>query len=56
MSTQNIVIVRIYLSEGRDNYQRVVNWLHEVITEVLKEIQTTVKADHIVSWSAQSGI
>ena len=98
---QNITMARIYLSEGRDHYQRLVDWLFddtrvqgvtvfraiegfgqdremktsslldlslelpvvieffgkpEIISDVLKEIQTMVKADHIVSWSAQSGI
>tara|TARA_R110002049_G_scaffold159930_2_gene324968 strand:- start:1662 stop:1946 length:285 start_codon:yes stop_codon:yes gene_type:complete len=94
-------MVRIYLSEGRDHYERLVNWLHadnqvrgvsvfraiegfgedrkmrrsslmdlslelpvvieffdtpEIIAGVLEQVQTMVKADHIVTWSAQSGI
>jgi len=96
-----ITMVRIYLSEGRDHYERLVNWLYadnhvkgvsvfraiegfgedrkmmttslidlslelsvvieffdtpEVIAGVLEQVQTMVKADHIVTWSAQSGI
>jgi PII-like signaling protein len=96
-----IRMVRIYLSEGRDHYERVVKWLYQdnrvqgvsvfraiegfgeshkmqessllslslelpvvieffdkpdVITTVLEQLQTMVKIDHIVSWSAQSGI
>lgn len=99
--TKEITIVRVYLSEGRDHYERLVNWLYEdnrvqgvtvfraiegfgedrkmktssimdlslelpvvieffdtpeIIVDVLKELETMVKADHIVSWSAQSGI
>ena len=27
--TQEITMVRIYLSESRDHYERVVNWLHD---------------------------
>lgn len=97
----DITMVRLYLSEGRDHYERVVNWLYEdnrvkgvsvfraiegfgedrkmktsalldlslelpvvieffdtpeVIQAVLEQLQTMVKADHIVTWSAQSGI
>jgi PII-like signaling protein len=96
-----ITMVRIYLSEGRDHYERVVNWLYEdnrvqgvsvfraiegfgdarniqtsslmdlslelpvvieffdrpdVISQVLEQVQSMVKTDHIISWSAQSGI
>jgi len=96
-----IMMVRIYLSEGRDHFERLVDWLHddgrvhgvsvfraiegfghdrkiktsslmdlslelpvvieffdspEIIKEVLEQVQTMVNADHIVSWSAQSGI
>jgi PII-like signaling protein len=28
----------------------------EVIKEVLEQVQSIVKVDHIVSWSAQTGI
>lgn len=94
-------MVRIYLSEGRDHYERLVSWLYadhrvqgvsvfraiegfgedrkmrtsslldlslelpvvieffdtpEVITGVLEQVQKMVKVDHIVTWSAQSGI
>ncbi len=94
-------MVRIYLSEGRDHYERLVNWLYadnrvqgvsvfraiegfgedrkirksslmdlslelpvvveffdtpEIIAGVLEEVQAMVKVDHIVTWSAQSGI
>jgi len=97
----DITMVRLYLSEGRDHYERVVNWLYEdnrvkgvsvfraiegfgedrkmktsalldlslelpvvieffdtpeVIQAVLEQLQTMVKADHIVSFPAQSGI
>jgi len=96
-----ITMVRIYLSEGRDHYERLVNWLYadnqvkgvsvfraiegfgedrkihtaslmelslelpvvieffdtpDVISGVLEQVETMVKADHIVTWSAQSGI
>jgi len=96
-----ITMVRIYLSEAKDHYERVVNWLYadqrvqgvsvfraiegfgedrkmrtsslmdlslelpivieffdepEVIRSVIEQVQTMVKADHIVSWSAHSGI
>ena len=99
--TQEITMVRIYLSESRDHYERVVNWLHddgrvkgvsvfraiegfgedraiktsslmtlslelpviveffdspETIKDVLEQVKTIVKTDHIVTWSAQSGI
>jgi uncharacterized protein len=98
---KTITMVRIYLSERRDHYDRVVRWLHddnrvqgvsvfraiqgfgedrkirasslldlsldlpvvieffdtpEVISGVLEQVQQMVKADHIVTWSAQSGI
>ncbi|KKN37517.1 hypothetical protein LCGC14_0762630 [marine sediment metagenome] len=94
-------MVRIYLSEGRDHYDRVVSWLYAdnrvqgvsvfravegfgedrkirtsslldlsldlpvvieffdtpgVISGVLEQVQKMVKVDHIVTWSAQSGI
>jgi len=97
----DITMVRIYLSEGKDHFERLVNWLYEdhrvkgvsvfraiegfghnrqmktsslmdlslelpvvveffdsqeVIKEVLEQIQTMVKPDHIVSWPAKSGI
>jgi PII-like signaling protein len=96
-----ITMVRIYLSEGRDPYERLVNWLYadnrvqgvsvfraiegvgqdrkirtsslidlslelpvvieffdtpEIIAGVLEQVQKMVKVDHIVTWSAQSGI
>lgn len=96
-----ITMVRIYLSEGRDHYERLVNWLYadnrvqgvsvfraiegfgddrkirtsslidlslelpvvieffdtpEIIAGVLEQVQKMVKVDHIVTWSAQSGI
>ncbi len=96
-----ITMVRIYLSEGRDKYERIVNWLYadkhvkgvsvfraiegfgedrkmktsslldlslelpvvieffdtpEVISGVLEQVKTMVKVDHIVTWSAQSGM
>ena len=96
-----ITMVRIYLSEGRDHYERLVNWLYtdnrvqgvsvfraiegfgedrkirrsslidlslelpvvveffdapEIIAGVLEQVQEMVKVDHIVTWSAQSGI
>jgi len=96
-----ITMVRIYLSEGRDHYERLVNWLYadhqvkgvsvfraiegfgedrkihtaslmelslelpvvieffdtpDVISGVLEQVETMVKVDHIVTWSAQSGI
>ena len=96
-----ITMVRLYLSEGRDHYEQVVNWLYaenrvkgvsvfraiegfgddrkmktsslldlslelpviieffdtpDVIQGVLEQLQTMVKADHIVSFPAQSGI
>ena len=96
-----ITMVRIYLSEGRDHYERLVNWLYadnrvqgvsvfraiegfgedrkirksslidlslelpivieffdapEIISGVLEQVQKMVKVDHIVTWSAQSGI
>ena len=99
--TQQITMVRLYLSEARDHSERVVKWLHDdgrvrgvsvfravegfgsdgeikkaslislslelpVVIEffdtpdnvsaVLKELSAIVKADHIVSWSAHSGI
>lgn len=98
---QDIVMVRVYLSEGQDHYDRLVDWLHddgrvkgvsvfravegfgdnrkiktsslmslslelpvvveffdapEIIKEVLEQVETMVNADHIVSWTAQSGI
>lgn len=101
ITMKQITMVRIYLSEGRDHFERVVEWLHEdgrvggvsvfraiegfgqdrkvktsslidlslelpvvieffdspeIIKVVLEQLQTMVKADHIVSWSAQSGI
>jgi len=94
-------MVRIYLSEGRDHYERLVNWLYaddrvqgvsvfraiegfgqdrkmktsslmdlslelpivieffdtpEIISAVLEQVQEMVTVDHIVTWSAQSGI
>lgn len=94
-------MVRIYLSESRDHYERLVNWLYadgrvqgvsvfraiegfgkdrkmktsslinlslelpvvieffdtpEIIIGVLEQVQEMVKVDHIVTWSAQSGI
>lgn len=96
-----ITMVRLYLSEGRDHYEHIVNWLHadnrvqgvsvfraiegfgedkkmktsslmdlslelpvvieffdapEIIAGVLEQVQEMVKVDHIVTWSAQSGI
>jgi PII-like signaling protein len=96
-----ITMVRIYLSEGSDHYERLVNWLYadnrvqgvsvfraiegvgqdrkirtsslidlslelpvvieffdtpEIIAGVLEQVQKMVKVDHIVTWSAQSGI
>lgn len=96
-----VTMVRVYLSEGRDHYERLANWLYaenrvkgvsifraiegfgedrkikkaslidlslelpvvieffdapEVISGVLDEMKKIVKADHIVTWSAQSGI
>lgn len=101
MTMQAITIVRVYLTEGRDHCDRLLNWLHDdgrvrgatvfraiegfgqdgkiktaslmdislelpVVIEffdtpdnvraVLAELQKMVKADHIVSWSANSGI
>ncbi|MFT7413476.1 MAG: prepilin-type processing-associated H-X9-DG protein [Methylophagaceae bacterium] len=98
---KNITMVRIYLSESRDHYERLVNWLYadgrvqgvsvfraiegfgkdrkmktsslinlslelpvvieffdtpEIIIGVLEQVQEMVKVDHIVTWSAQSGI
>jgi len=98
---QDITMIRIYLSEGRDHFEHVVKWLHddgrvkgvsvfraiegfggdgemktsslmslslelpivieffgevELIHDVLKDVQTLVKTDHIISWPAQSGI
>ena len=98
---QNITMVRIYLSEGRDHFEHVVKWLHDdgrvkgvsvfraiegfgedgemkttslmslslelpvvieffgdidIVRDVLEQVQTLVKVDHIVSWPAQSGI
>jgi len=98
---KNITMVRIYLSEGRDHYERLVNWLYaddrvqgvsvfraiegfgqdrkmktsslmdlslelpivieffdtpEIISAVLEQVQEMVTVDHIVTWSAQSGI
>ncbi len=97
----DITVVRIYLTEGRDHYERVVNWLYadqriqgvsvfraiegfgedrklhsaslldlslqlpvvieffdtpETVKSVLEQVKTMVKADHIISWSAHSGI
>ncbi|PHS71446.1 MAG: hypothetical protein COB23_00250 [Methylophaga sp.] len=98
---QEITMVRIYLSEGRDHFERLVDWLHddgrvqgvsvfsaiegferdrkikapslmdlslelpvaveffdipEIVKEILEQVKTIVKADHIVSWPAQTGI
>lgn len=97
----DITMVRIYLSEGRDHYEQLVNWLYadnhvkgvsvfraiegfgedrkmmrsslmdlslelpvvieffdtpDVISGVLEQVKEMVKADHIVTWSAQCGI
>ncbi|NQZ53870.1 MAG: DUF190 domain-containing protein [Piscirickettsiaceae bacterium] len=94
-------MVRVYLSEGRDHFERLVNWLHddgrvqgvsvfraiegfghdrriktsslmdlslelpvvveffdtpEVVKEILEQMPSIVKIDHIVSWPAQTGI
>lgn len=94
-------MVRLYLSESRDHYEQIVNWLYadgrvqgvsvfraiegfgedkkmktsslmdlslelpvvieffdtpEIIAGVLEQVQKMVKVDHIVTWSAQSGI
>ncbi|MFW5427073.1 MAG: DUF190 domain-containing protein [Methylophagaceae bacterium] len=99
--TQQITVVRIYLSEGKDYFERIVTWLHDdgrvqgvsvfraiegfgkdrqlktsslmslsldlpvvieffgpvdIIKDVLRQVQTKVEVDHIVSWPAQSGI
>ena len=101
MTMQTVTIVRVYLTEGRDHCERILNWLHDddrvrgatvframegfgedgviksaslmnvslqlpVVIEffdtpdnvraVLTELEKMVKADHIVSWSANSGI
>ena len=98
---QDITMVRIYLSEGRDHFEHVVKWLHddgrvkgvsvfraiegfgsdgemksssllslslelpvvieffgavELIQDVLADVQTLVKTDHIISWPAHSGL
>ena len=98
---QEITMVRVYLSEGRDHFERLVNWLHddgrvqgvsvfraiegfghdrriktsslmdlslelpvvveffdtpEVVKEILEQMPSIVKIDHIVSWPAQTGI